>query len=121
MNSCHRRKLMKTKRAVIVQCRLSSSRLPGKALKMLGDKPVLAWVLTSMKKVKADKYYVATDHESYETLKPICKQNGFDCFAGDLDDVLKRFCDLIKTLKVETIIRATADNPFCFMKQHRLV
>ena len=105
---------MKTKRAVIVQCRLSSSRLPGKALKMLGDKPVLAWVLTSMKKVKADKYYVATDHESYETLKPICKQNGFDCFAGDLDDVLKRFCDLIKTLKVETIIRATADNPFLF-------
>ncbi len=105
---------MKTKRAVIVQCRLSSSRLPGKAMKNLGQKPVLAWVLASMKKVKADKYYVATDHESYEILKPICKQNGFDCFAGDLNDVLKRFCDLIKTLKVETIIRATADNPFLF-------
>ncbi len=105
---------MKTKRAVIVQCRLSSSRLPGKALKLLGQKPVLAWVLASMKKVKADKYYVATDHESYEILKPICKENGFDCFAGDLNDVLKRFCDLIKTLKVETIIRATADNPFLF-------
>ena len=54
---------MKTKRAVIVQCRLSSSRLPGKALKMLGDKPVLAWVLTSMKKVKADKYFVATQDD----------------------------------------------------------
>ena len=105
---------MKTKRAVIVQCRLSSSRLPGKALKILGKKSVLAWVLTSMKKVKADKYFVATDYESYETLKPICKQNGFDCFAGDLNDVLKRFCDLIKTLKVDTIIRATADNPFLF-------
>ncbi len=105
---------MKTKRAVIVQCRLSSSRLPGKALKQLGGKTVLAWVLNSMKKVKADKYYVATDYESYETLKPICKENGFDCFAGDLDDVLKRFCDLIKTLKVDTIIRATADNPFLF-------
>ena len=105
---------MKTKRAVIVQCRLSSSRLPGKALKILGQKSVLAWVLTSMKKVKADKYFVATDYESYETLKPICKQNGFDCFAGDLNDVLKRFCDLIKTLKVDTIIRATADNPFLF-------
>ena len=105
---------MKSKRAVIVQCRLSSSRLPGKALKMLGNKPVLAWVLASMKKVKADKYFVATDHESYELLKPVCKENGFDCFAGDLDDVLKRFCDLIKTIKVDTIIRATADNPFLF-------
>ncbi len=105
---------MKTKRAVIVQCRLSSSRLPGKALKILGEETVLDWVLTSMKKVKADKYFVATDHESYEKLKPICKNNGFDCFAGDLNDVLKRFCDLIKTLKVDTIIRATADNPFLF-------
>ena len=105
---------MKTKRAVIVQCRLSSSRLPSKALKTLGGKPVLAWVLNSMKKVKADKYFVATDAESYPILLPICKQNGFECFAGDLNDVLKRFCDLIKTLKVDTIIRATADNPFLF-------
>ena len=105
---------MKTKRAVIVQCRLSSSRLPSKAIKPLGDKPVLAWVLNSMKKVKADKYFVATDPESYPVLLPICKENGFECFAGDLNDVLKRFCDLIKTLKVETVIRATADNPFLF-------
>ena len=59
---------MKTNRALIVQCRLSSTRLPGKALKDLGGKPVLAWVLSSMKKVKADYYYVATDQDSYEAL-----------------------------------------------------
>ena len=105
---------MKNKRAVIVQCRLSSTRLPGKALKELGGKPVLAWVLNSMKKVDADRYFVATDFESYESLAPLCKENGFECFAGELDDVLKRFCDLIKKIKVSTIIRATADNPFLF-------
>ena len=105
---------MKNKRAVIVQCRLSSTRLPGKALKELGGKCVLSWVLNSMKKVDADRYFVATDFESYDTLAPICKENGFECFAGELDDVLKRFCDLIKKIKVSTIIRATADNPFLF-------
>ncbi|MBO4533559.1 MAG: methyltransferase domain-containing protein [Treponema sp.] len=105
---------MKNKRAVIVQCRLSSTRLPGKALKVLGGKTVLSWVLNSMKKVDADRYFVATDFESYDTLAPICKENGFECFAGELDDVLKRFCDLIKKIKVSTIIRATADNPFLF-------
>lgn len=105
---------MKTNRTVIVQCRLSSSRLPQKALKPLGGKPVLAWVLNSMKKIKADRYYVATDAQSYATLEPVCKEYGFECFAGDLNDVLKRFCDLIKTLKTKTIIRATADNPFLF-------
>ena len=105
---------MKAKRAVIVQCRLSSSRLPAKALKDLGGKPVLVWVLNAMKKVKAEKYYVATDYDSYPLLNELCKKNGFECFAGDLDDVLKRFCDLIKKIKADTVIRATADNPFLF-------
>ena len=106
--------MMKTNRAVIVQCRLSSTRLPGKALKDLGGKPVLAWVLSSMKKVKADYYYVATDAESYEQLLPVCRQYGFECFAGPLDDVLARFTMLLETIKAKTVIRATADNPFLF-------
>jgi len=105
---------MKTSRAVIIQCRLSSTRLPGKAIMDLGGFPVLAWALKSMKKVPADYYYVATDFDSYDALKPICEANGFQIFAGDLNDVLKRFCDLIKTLDVKTIIRGTADNPFLF-------
>lgn len=106
--------MMRTNRSVIVQCRLSSTRLPQKALKDLCGKPILAWVLDSMKKVKADSYFVATDFESYEKLKPICEQFGFKCFAGELNDVLKRFCDLITENKLKTIIRATADNPFLF-------
>lgn len=105
---------MKTKRTVIVQCRLSSSRLPEKAIKMLGDKTVLAWVLESMHKIKADRYFVATDEASYPILKKICDKYDFECFAGDLNNVLKRFCDLIEKVKGETIIRATADNPFLF-------
>ena len=105
---------MKTNRAVIVQCRLSSTRLPGKALKDLGGKPVLAWVLNSMKKVKADEYFVATDKDSYEQLLPVCKEYGFKCYAGDLNDVLKRFVDLLNLINVKTVIRATADNPFLF-------
>ncbi len=105
---------MKTNRAVIVQCRLSSTRLPGKALKDLGGKPVLAWCLASMKKVKADYYYVATDEASYEQLLPVCREYGFECFAGPLDDVLARFTMLLEKIKAKTVIRATADNPFLF-------
>ncbi len=105
---------MKTNRIVIVQCRLSSTRLPGKALKDLAGKPLLAWVLSSMKKVKADYYYVATDSDSYEQLLPVCRDYGFKCFAGPLDDVLSRFTMLLDTVKAKTVIRATADNPFLF-------
>ena len=103
-----------TNRTVIVQCRLSSTRLPGKALKDLCGKPVLAYVLESMHKVKADHYFVATDEASYEQLLPVCKEYGFECFAGSLDDVLGRFTALLDTIKTKTVIRATADNPFLF-------
>ena len=109
---------MKNKRAVIIQCRLSSTRLPQKALKDLGGKTVLDWCLLSMKKVPAAEYYVATDEASFKFLEPICKRNGFKCFAGDLNNVLKRFCDLLKKIDVETVIRGTADNPFLFYDKH---
>ena len=105
---------MKTDRIVIVQCRLSSTRLPGKALLKLGDKTVLDWVLDSMHKVKADYYYVATDDDSYEKILPFCERNAFKCFKGSLNDVLKRFTDLLETVNAKTVIRATADNPFLF-------
>ncbi len=99
---------------VAVQCRLSSTRLPGKAVLPLGGKTVLDWCLSSMKKVRADEYYVATDKDSYETLAPVCERNGFKCFQGSLNDVLNRYCSLIRQTKADIVIRATADNPFLF-------
>jgi spore coat polysaccharide biosynthesis protein SpsF (cytidylyltransferase family)/SAM-dependent methyltransferase len=99
---------------VIVQCRLSSTRLPEKALKNLGGKPVLAWTLDAMHQVKADAYYVATDESSYAKLLPVAQKCGWECFAGPLEDVLGRFCMLIRKLNADTVVRATADNPFLF-------
>ena len=55
--------------AVIVQCRLSSTRLPQKALKILGQKECLCWTLDAMKKVKAERYFVACDHDSKSALE----------------------------------------------------
>ena len=46
---------------LIVQCRLSSTRLPRKALLPLGGFSILEWVLASMKKVPCDAYYLAVD------------------------------------------------------------
>ena len=44
-------------------------------------------VLSSMKKVNADRYFVATDFDSYDSIKDLCKKNGFECFAGELDEL----------------------------------
>ena len=100
--------------AVIVQCRLSSTRLPGKALLPLGGKSVLEWTLTAMKNVKADEYYLATDTDSEAELAPIAKKCKWELYAGSRDDVLDRFCCVIEKSKAHYILRATADNPFLF-------
>lgn len=99
---------------LIVQCRLSSTRLPGKALLSLGGKPTLEWNLCAMKKVLVDDYYLATDQDSYADLKPVADRCGFKIFAGDRDDVLDRFCKVIELSKTDLVVRATADNPFLF-------
>ncbi|HBP09994.1 MAG TPA: acylneuraminate cytidylyltransferase, partial [Treponema sp.] len=99
---------------VIVQCRLSSTRLPRKALLPLGGKTILEWTLASMKKVEASKYFLAVDEESREELEPIAKKCGWDFYAGSQSDVLDRFCNVIKISKADVVLRATADNPFLF-------
>lgn len=107
--------------AIIIQCRLSSSRLPGKAVKDLGGRTVLEWTLASMKKVPAEYYYVATDEDSFETLQPLAKKMGYEIFKGPLNDVLERYCLLIEKLGCKTVLRATADNPFLFYEAASLL
>ena len=102
------------KTIVIVQCRLSSSRLPQKALYTIDKKNVLTWVLEAMKKVEADDYFVACDYDSADGLSETVKSCGYKLFAGDKDDVLNRFCKLIEKENPDIVLRATADNPFLF-------
>ena len=102
--------------AVIVQCRLSSTRLPSKALLPLGScaEPLVVWTMRAMKKVRADSYWLACDEASFAALNPLAEQNGWNCFAGPAEDVLKRFCLAAQKAKADIIVRATADNPFLF-------
>jgi spore coat polysaccharide biosynthesis protein SpsF len=100
--------------AVIVQARLDSTRLPGKALLPVGGKPLLYRVLEALKAVKADLYALACPEECVETFLPIAEQNGFGIVVGPKDDVLARYCNAVRELHADRVIRATGDNPFVF-------
>ncbi len=99
---------------IVVQCRLSSSRLKEKALLPLDGKPLISWTLNAMKKVHADEYYVATDKASEAALRPIVDGCGWKIYAGSLNNVLERFCDVINLTNADVLLRATGDNPYLF-------
>ena len=100
--------------ALILQARLDSTRLPGKALLDFFGEPLLFRVMERLIKVPADEHILACDYDSFESFKPIAKKAGFRCMAGPKDDVLARFCAVISETGADVVLRATGDNPFLF-------
>lgn len=108
--------------AVVIQCRLGSTRLPGKALLNLNGLPMVKHIMNVVKNIDADYYILACDHSSYNTLKPLAEEESYTCIAGDEMDVLGRFCHVINTIndqhkenQISVVLRVTADNPFIFV------
>ena len=86
---------MMIKKAVVVQCRLGSTRLKNKALKKIDEKTILEYVLNSMKNVDACLYYVLTDFASAEKLKPssaiICSNPVLGIYKNQVQQNKKNF------------------------------
>jgi len=100
--------------AIILQARLDSSRLPEKALFPLGGKPLVFRVMEALNNILADLRILACPQDSLSAFTPPAAEAGFEIFAGPKDDVLERYCQVIRHFKVKRIIRATGDNPFVF-------
>lgn len=98
----------------IVQARMGSSRLPGKVMKPIVDKPVIELLLTRLDlSTEIDQIVVATslDPKNIE-LKNHVTSLGFDCHMGSEDDVLGRVYDAAKSFHADIVIRITGDCPF---------
>lgn len=97
----------------ILQARTSSSRLPGKVLKPLLGKPMLARQIERLRRVnRVDELIVATSvHASGDALAALCQAEGLSCFRGSLDDVLDRFYRAALTRSPQHIVRLTGDCP----------
>ena len=96
---------------IILQARMDSRRLPRKVLQPLAGKPLLQHAMENLLRVPADVYAVATDAESLPDLTPLCRDCGFGIFAGHPTDVLDRYYHAARHFGLETIVRATGDNP----------
>ncbi len=77
----------------IIQARMSSSRLPGKVLRQIGDQPMLVWTVERARLARRlDAVMVATTSDpSDDELAALCQQRGYLCFRGSQYDVLDRY------------------------------
>ena len=97
----------------IVQARLGSTRLPGKVLRDLAGKPMLARVLERVRRAESvDETIVATsDLPGDDALAEWLTAGGHAFFRGSEQDVLARFAGAAAQAGADAIVRITADCP----------
>ncbi len=97
----------------LLQARVDSSRLPGKVLMPILDKPMILHQIERIRNCqKIDKLIVATSSEaSDDGLAKTCRGAGIECYRGSLKDVLNRFVQAALPHRPEAVIRLTGDCP----------
>ncbi|MBF0104350.1 MAG: glycosyltransferase family protein [Deltaproteobacteria bacterium] len=101
------------KTVIIVQARMTSTRLPGKVLMRVMDKPLLQYQIERLRKVSlADDIVIATTiNRTDDPVVDLCDRLNVKSFRGLEDDVLLRYYDTAVREKADVIIRSTADCP----------
>lgn len=98
---------------IITQARVSSSRLPGKILLPLGQSTALDLHLKRLSLVPdVDEFCVATTHEAdANEIINIARRHKWQVYQGNLNDVLDRFYQAARNLKLDVVLRLTSDCP----------
>lgn len=99
---------------VIIASRMSSSRLPGKALlPMLGDMSMLDILLHRVRLAKSISGVIlaTSENTSDNELELWALRNNVECFRGSLDDVLGRLVACINEYELESCVEVLGDNP----------
>lgn len=97
---------------IVIQARMSSSRLPGKVLKNIAGKPMLQRQIERLKNNLAYPVVVATSNDSSDdAIEFLCKKINTKIYRGSLDNVVSRFFDCANQMGYSHIIRVGGDDP----------
>lgn len=98
---------------IIVQARMTSTRLPGKVLKTVLDKPLLEYQVERLRQVKlADQIIIATTiNYSDQPILDLCDRLSVPFYRGSEEDVLSRYYEAAMQFQADTIVRITSDCP----------
>ena len=101
------------KTAIIIQARMSSTRLPGKVLMPLAGRPMLAQQIRRLRQCRrADEIIIATtENPSDDPIADLARAERVGFFRGDEHDVLSRFVEAAGEAGAGAVVRVTADCP----------
>jgi spore coat polysaccharide biosynthesis protein SpsF len=97
----------------ILQARVSSTRLPGKVLKTILGRPMLALqVERILRSRRIDRLIIATSKGgSDDKIENLCKDLQIPCFRGVIEPVLDRYYEAAKLYQPDHVVRLTGDCP----------
>lgn len=101
------------KTVIIVQARMTSTRLPGKVLKTVLGKTLLEYLFDRLDRVAlADGFMVATTtNDTDEPIVDLCRRCGVEVWRGSEADVLSRYHGAATVAQADTVVRITSDCP----------
>lgn len=99
---------------IIVAGRLKSSRLEAKALKKIGDLSSVEFCLRSACRFENVNHVIlaTSDLDSDAELANHTLNGSVMFHKGHPEDVIQRYLDIVRQLKIDVVIRVTADMPF---------
>ena len=97
----------------IVQARMGSTRLPGKALLDIAGMSMLARVVDRTRRARTiDRVIVATTTKTQDDpLVEHARELSVDVYRGDEEDVLDRYYQAARHHKLDVVVRITSDCP----------
>jgi len=98
----------------IIQARYNSTRLPGKVLADICDKPMLEHIIDRVKASELIEQIIVATSDQPDDKKIIehAKFCNVNVYSGNAENVLDRFYQASKLLSATIIVRITADDPF---------
>jgi len=102
------------KSAIFITVRMKSTRLPGKALLEIKEKPVIEHLIDRLKLAKSPDLIVlcTSTHPDDAVLADVAHNNGIECFRGSEDDKLDRYLNAAQRYGVDFIVVTEGDNIF---------
>ena len=96
---------------IVVQARMSSTRLPGKVLLPLQGTPMVQHLLERLSTLAVPVILATSGQPADSVLVPVAKRAGAALFRGSEEDVLGRFAQAVAATPADAIVRITADCP----------